>query len=1547
MEKNFIIYKNLDGEKLYLGAMYPVKRNCMTQTEEIDKDFHLYPLNIADGAFEKAFRQRKERYEEQFLMLRQAMEQHQPLTFTVSYVAEKAVFFTHPDFCDFTFLLPASQYIQSRLSSLDDFYRGEIYQLFVINTNTSIITLSYYCPQEGQFGMPAELSVSDTPLTTIVEQVLEDRIVVSYHGSLYTVPANALFYADTPVGIKHYEHLDHNELRLFVKGTTIFGFPSLTDKQITYSTPLSYIDPEHAPQIGSVVKGIPIHYKENVGIIVKAGHYISYLGVIPCSKLYPIRWQFAPKYFPLGVEMELEVIGISSKTEGANVTFRPVSSVENNDDENAEEIVNGGIYNVRLIRCERDDNGDVISVTGYYMAMMCHLYASSVPNELYPFLEEMTNLHMELHLCLNIINGRYICSWPTLTSSFVQRITGPQRMTVICETNRTALLKLGLSPWMAVHKFTIGELCLQKKMKLKPGTVVDLTVKRGRHDGLLEVCVDDEDIWERCTWKAGDTLIPRGKGSDVGLEICDCEGLPGIMLPHNNPFKIGNPVKVFFIDKTKHILLITTEPEMLTSADSLPEEGSKVVGGSLMNIGGVILAIKVNKQQVFVVDDLPAINFLKYYYSHKTLFDHPSLSFTIRHIKGTAFAYAKWNGSIGKKDFSDMVNGNPISVSLKEKDKYGNWIVDYQQLTGRIPKELVNAIDATTKEIIVIWRGELSSDGQMFEFLPGMIEALKDLELSIGEEIRIHHRANGEWYYNDIKVDVDWGGDIIPGINNSLLAKPLSNLDAKITANDSVFRVDGGNALRKRYDSTKWDGQGVIADMFVVGMRDEATLILAGNYGAGLLPLSSLFTEDCSQNYKYWCQEGIQIPVRMEPRDASGMMYLQPVRMLAPQKKPIEINLTDDKPTLQAKKYNNGGFVYMLQSWRECPIETGDHLWAEIVDIEKNQMIVRWQSVCILLRRNDAMPQPYYKPEELYKIGDMLDCVVNIFNPDSGRFFLKVVRDRQTILQKIDFNIGDVVDVIVVCADVCSHKLIVERNGIRGEINMPSNTKSYYNHGKTIKARCLSIDHERLAIEFCLNIEETDSQPSMVECVVSKILKKQQLIVEYNGTSIVVSTGRIHSWAFVPGDKVRGLLSQQNGDYRFTLIGFRTTSLLTGEIVSGKVISSISSGLTIDLKDGTRGIVYGGPPKLSKKYPVGSWVDYARCIYVYSKMGIVRIALNPLDSEKVYTGLNLGDEVTFTVDRVDDDALHGYVDDLYAIVPRNEAGWKYSYSSSFALQDGFSVGNKLNAKIISMDGRLVLSLKASPEESATALQTGRIVKGHIIQFVPNKGNMNLSYYLLEWDEFVGILPYSESSYQAFLPLVYVPGEEITASIIDCDDKSGMPILSYRQCNSNPLKYSELKVGDCCDAILNGFYNGNIQLTLPGGIRSFLPIKICHTRTQFEGLINQQAISVRLTEIQGKKYVVEPLHPFSQEVPIPWGKKVNVTIFQIETYQMNIRGYDAFTDDGILIWIPCHQKNDMDNLNEISINERYVVKLFNNSDSHNVKGIIVEPIVEEI
>ena len=1538
MEKRYIIYRDLGEGRLNIGTMPTAKCVTINQTCDISSHYyHLCPITIQDDLFVKTYLNKRSINQQFFSELHHAEDQRQLLSFTCIRFKFHHAVFTHKDYPDFTFILPSNQH-----PNYHDLYPGCICQLFV--TNSDSLLLSYYYPQDRSFTIEF-LPISTMPTPMDVIKAFHDRLVVSYNGFNYTIPSEDLFYANTPLGLHFYEQANNRKISLYVIGKNHF-----TDKQIPYKE-LSHLDNENAPKVGSIIRGIPYWYNEDIGIFVKIN---TLTALIPHSSLNSYSWQTIPYHFPLGVEKEFLISSVPTDSNNTYISLSP--TVKNDVSEKCSLplrfLEEGKIYQVKLSRCKKSEKGDLLYLSGFCKTEYCRLYKSAVPTLLHPLLERLVEQKCTLRLCINRTENYYVCSWPSYSSLTVNISKGLYPLRIACIAERLALLTMG--DYIAVHQFRVWELWQLKRSKLKVGDIIEMQVLGLRHDGFLDIAINDKDIWEKCIWKVGDSLVPLGRATDNGWLICNCNDVPGILFPLGSPFTMGQDVRVLYVNKAQHILLVTTEPELLTSDNLLSLKGKKVVGKEINYLRESFLTIKVEGTNILVIEDSRASAFLLYFSKHMSLFIDPSPLFILDTIEGTNYIYAKWTGFVGKEDFSELTSENGIRLNLLEKKGGGVWAVTYRQLEGYYYENADEINRDNQEEIVAELNGKLTSDGKL-SFVPYKGFSVPVPNVAIGSVIPIHHKANGNWYYNNYEVTFDWGMPIYPNIENSQLAKPLTSLDVEVISNDCFLIVDGKRGLQNRYKETRWNGHGVIADMFVVGKLNNSSIILAGNYGAGILPISELEKDTPPRHLSSICQDGELIPVKIDYQDPSGMTHFITARPLGILDKYEEISATiDDKPTSLAKQYDNGGYIFMRSSWRKYPLEAGDHLFVEIVNINKGLMTVRWQSVCMIIRRRDSVPQLYYWPAELYKVGQMIDCVIDKFNPESGLFYIKVFQSSDGIQERIDFEVGQIVEANVVRADF--KDVIVSHNDVRGVIHQNPNNILQVEIGQLLLVKCLSLNHDDYSIEFSCESINIKQGPTNFECIVSKTENRHILIVEYNNKSHTMDTGDIPAYAFVPGDIVLGSINQ-NSSYTLSLIGFRKSTVLKGELVSGTIIESQSHFLTIELDDGTRGVFYYDKPikkeknarrKLRKKYPIGEKVEHAFCIWVNSEMGIARLDLRRHEIQDRYLGLSINNEVAFTIARIDHSALHGYVDNLYAIIKRSEAGWKYGIFEELALKKDFSVGDKLSAHIIAMSGRLELSLKSSEDEYNIALQVGNLVKGKIIRYIPCLEDWHNSYYLLEWDEFVGILPFGESSYQAFMPLCYFPGEEVLAKIIDKRQDDNLPILSYRQCNLNPLRHSSLKVGEDYDAQPLGVSNGCLVVLLPQGIRSCISIKNnIGSRSQYEDIISQPKILVKISGIFNKKYTIELSKPLPMGTTLLRGTKINITIFQIEIIQMDVRGYDAFSDDGLLVWIP--QKNNIDRNNtkydskNLNIGDRFIARLTSNPGERIIKAVIVERI----
>lgn len=1516
MEKGYIVYKKTDSGQFIIGTLPTAK--CEFASEYPGAEGRLFqysPIYIEESSFEKEFFVKRKSFEQQMSQLHHIREQRQLLTFTVVRAKPRLLTLSHKDYPDCSFYLYISHY---PLENFKDIYPGQSYQFFIHDASVSPVQLSFYYPQDHPEEKQEILPVSTEPIEMEIRQVSADRIVFFHEGTYYTVPSHSLFYANTPLGMDYYEQLPDRKMSLYVIEKNRFGFYHLTDKCIPFDS-CQKPDAASLPVIGSLVTGMPVHYIENFGIFVKTD---SFIGLIPRSMFRQVSWQSVPEHFPLGVGQQFEVAYVTEDKKGMRVILKPMDTVAEATDSSSKIVLlkDGETYPVMFVRCQKSEDGkEVRYLTGMCKSEVCRLYSSFVPRKLQPLLEEMASQNCVIQLRIYRKNNYYICTWPSSDPSQTASLMGTHSFKVLCKVNKLALLTM--NGWLSVHQFRIWELWKMCRSKVNTGDVVSMLVKGVHRSGLLQVGIDDQNDWERCPWKVGDTLEPLGRGVDNEMQVCNCHGVPGILLPLGSVYEMGKTVTVVFVDKVRHILVVTLEPDLFKLGDL--QEGKTVVGTALKHLEGPLMTAKTGNKILTVVEDLNTSKLLSFYTSRKKAFNNACPGFVINTIEGSDYVYAKWNGMIGNEDYADMAKGKGVTITLNEKTDKDKWLVSYQHISGTYPVVETEGTQDTSREIVAFWNGRMTPDGELFEFVP--LEQARAIvpvpHIDVGTVITIIRHDDERWYYGDYPVIIDWGKPLFPTIDNAVIASSLLSLDVMVVSNVRVLKVDGREGLQRRHDLFYWDGKGVLADMYAVGVTDNQSLVLSGNMGAGLLPLSAFSPEVSPQIASDWCSQRKRIRVTMESRNSSGLMSLVP----APQA---------SEP-----------------AWEGCPVEEGDILTAEVMDIQKGTMNVRWQFSDIGVRRSDAVPQRPCRPADIYKVGQWVGFFVKKVVHDKMCYYLKAIHNHDEIRRKIDFHAGDLVEVSVVRTD--DQGVIVMRNGVYGVVVLHALTNIQFVPNQTITVRCQSVDEETLDIAFDYDV--TDVPPMQIECVVSSVVHNERIMVKYEGEILSMDTRRIPAYAFVAGDRVTGLL-RQSGGYSLELDGFRKSRSLKGEIVSGTVLSSDYRNLVLEFDDGTRGIMFVNSKKMAKKIrknykpiPKGTRMDDIRCIWVNHEMGIARFTTDHSELSEKYTGLAVGDEVTFTLERIDHDALHGYVDSLYAMVRRQEAGWKYGISDDFSLEANFTTNSQLNAHIVAIGNRLELSLKCSLEERSVAWQVGNIIKGRIVRFVLCPEDWRRSYYLLEWDDFVGILPLRESSYQAYPPLLYFTGEEVTAIITEDNSHEDIPILSVCRCQTNPFKKNTLKVGDCCQARLLGIYSGNLIISLSGGIRTCLSMKnCCSTRSQYEELIARHDIMVRIKDIQGKKYVVEPLQSYPMGTSLLRGTRIQVTIFQIETFQMEIRGYDAFSDDGLLVWIPARKNaNSKDQRtttqDEICVGDRFVARLTSNPGDMLVKAMIIMPL----
>lgn len=1576
MNSFFFLYKILSDGTLLTGMSPNVR--WINDTEDVCsqtiRDYHLCRLTMPANEFEKAFDQTIAEFEKQENLLNEAMEQRRALSFLISNISAHTVYFTHPELDFFNFKMSFKSYIYRSLSHL---CIGQQIQLYVNSINNNNVMLSYFCPQKHNNTNPPELRVSSKPIKTHVKQVISDRIVVEYKDFLYTISSRDLFYTQTPQGIDYYNNLSGNCLNLFVIGKYSPGFCRLSDIRVILGKIMLFTE-ANVPNVGDVLSGTPYLYKEGTGIFVRIDEQSA---LLPISHIYPCLWQNLPNIYPLGIEQEFEVSDVLQNESGISVVLRPYGkSFESGFTTNQTQLTNGRVYKGRLVDCLKDEESCVLYANVLCQSIKCRLYVNSLPKELQPLLETMTLQGLELDFVVQKSNHykyNYICLWYIPLGYKQVNLPPTLRMTVLCcDDNRLSLLAYG--SFFAIYKFHIWDLWQQKLECIKNSTTVLMQLNGVDDKGLLQVSPEGDDPWQKSSLKANDTVRPVKKGLENDIIYYNCgNGLPGMVLalPTPTSLKIGKEVKVYYFNRENHQLLLTNNTSFLFNIDLASSINNRIKVESTQiqyignNIFGFKKSINGNKKWAIIPEDTLSSAFLNFYFKHILLFDNHSLDFSFYQIEETENVYAKWQRNIGIDNYEDVVSGSYFKVVVQGRNELGGLNVCYHQLSGLVPESSIVGYNSIPDELYVKWYGDFTADGEQFIFMskddstkPNLeeISLVSQLPTTVGDTIQIRQKSNGRWYYQDIHVTIDWhkDSDILPGIDNELLAKPLSKLEVKILSMHNGLIVDGTEGLLQRYASCRWDGQGVLVDMFVVGWRDNNNLVLAGNCGAGILPISelgiSMNEESEFARLLTLCKEGTLIPVFLTSRDDSGVMIFSLARPMNCQcvHESVEIE-NDDAPTLLAQQYSSDERFFMCQSWKECPLEPGDKLWAEIIAIEKNIMTVRWQSICTPIRRIDSVPLPLYRPDEFYVVGQMIECEIKIVSRERGLLYFKVCFDREIYNKKLDFNEGQLVDVIVERSDYS--ELVVSHNGFRGLVTNISKRKLLFSKGQHLIVRCQSIDYKNLNITFLYENQASyiEDNKCIIECIVTEVRSKETLIVEYKEKSLIMETGYYPAQAFIAGDKLKGNLVQMNDSYVLTIDSFRHSMLLKGEFVSGTIIHKQPNYMVLELKDGTRGVILSKlmkhGRKKNEKLEIGDKIEWVRCIKIYESIGIALLSTNHLKKGKFLSGLDVGDEVLFTVARVDSEALHGYIDMLapdgyktkvYAYVSRIEAGLKYAFSDELLLSNNFLIGDQHTAHIMDMSmGRLELTLKSTPDEYSIFLKVGNMVKGRVVRFVSTPEGDKPAYYLLEWDEFIGILPLRESSYQAFAPLLYIKGEEIMAEIYDIDIESGLPLLSYRKCNINPLHNSRLKKDDFCIAKPIGVDNGNLIVLLPGGIRSYLRIKNhCGTREQYEQLLANTTIQVHIVDIQGRNFYLELAQPFTKGTNLLRGTKEYATIFQIEYYKTDLLGYDAFSDEGLILWIPAPRTNhntDEDHL--LNIGDRLLVRITSNPGEYIVKA----------
>lgn len=1443
MEQKSLLYITTNGSQGVIGIRRLVKIDGYSSVQTHQ---HLCcgstTIDIPENNFEISYRNATDLFIHQKIALKEAQEQHKPLAFSIVHKEERYIILVNNDYHLFSFMLHISDCDNRTFRLL---FKGYQTTLFVKDINGSQCHLSYYAEDS------VPLNSSETPYKVVVENILTDRIVVSYEGHLYTIPQHHLFYANTPRGIGYYDGLKEKPLVVYSISRDRNGRRVLTDKRMPYYG-LPLFRNNNRYKEGSVITGIPFAYNECRGIYVCIENTYT---ILPRLNMKNIDWCTVPDIYPLGKEASFIMANDGHRyfIKPDVLTF-PIKPTEISD----------GLYLGQLFSIASDENtekGESIILVSC-MSVICTLPLLALPEELRPFAEGMVNLHLSLPLNVRKEENTYVCRWPTNLKESVSQ--GQHLFSAILQHGDYYLLQLG--HYLAVHKITSIELFVLhsvlgfRKKRVDIGDWVSFYAEGHKIGPLLQVSLDNDTAWKSLSVAAGDIIVPTiGCHLPNSVEAVIWGGCVGIVMPYGaGASKLSNtPLTVIFVDKEAHQLVLAKSLDGMLAPKNIGNHNSMHSGAKFLYLERNCFAMKYGKQWALLVCTSIEADFLRIYLSHRLAWGISSSPDVImEQVDNTEFFIGRLTGKLGKYDCSALLNGSKFFVTVTENRDNDYLFAELDPLPVLIPYKY-------------------------FDYIPDYIK-------------------------NGVKLEVKWHGEFSEKIERFVVL-PVDYIDK---SREEYEKNKGLLQLNWLHD---WNPDNVLADMFVVSSSKDGQLILSGSYGYGMIDVRELGLPDGSVLDGY-CQQGVQFSVKLSYTDEKGIPHMVLARPF-----PITHDWSElEKPSkieAMAQKYLSSDStligetnIKMCQPWYKGNLGIGDRLKAKVVAIEKSHLVVRWYSLYTEIRRHDAIPQPYYQLEELYEVGQSIDCFIDYYNPERHLVYFGVCFDKTTLIEAIDFQPGQMVEVEVVRGR--EDGVIVVRNGVRGflcpeSIKQPLNGfDSYFVSGQKLTANCVAIDTNHLHIMFKYNMQDQlkQDEEEVTEC---KIISAgyRCLKCNYHKKRVVVDTMDTPTWTFIGSPMVKIRKMFEDNMERFRLVEYQHTDVLTSEPLSGTVQRIVKNkGIVVNLDYGGIGYLYASDcDTLGGCHPndfeLNQHLDNIYCHFVHDISGIIRLTLQPCICEDVRATITVGDIVTFIIARVSQQALYGHVGQLFAILPRQQAGWKYSVCPDLELEQMFSVGMQIKAHVSKVGDWLELTLRKHSSKEYFDIQPGTVVTASITQVV-NYGIEDAKY-LMEWDDYRGLLPIKESSYQAFPPLLYLVGEKVKAVITHIDADTLLPVLSYRRCNPDPFCSMLPCEGDVCLASLIGITNGHVLVVLDNGVRLALTLRYTiSTREQLNQLIEAGKFKIRITKATGRIWSGELELPYPKGTQLLRGTRVNITIFQA-----GYQGYNAFTDDGLLVWLP--------------------------------------------
>lgn len=614
----------------------------------------------------------------------------------------------------------------------------------------------------------------------------------------------------------------------------------------------------------------------------------------------------------------------------------------------------------------------------------------------------------------------------------------------------------------------------------------------------------------------------------------------------------------------------------------------------------------------------------------------------------------------------------------------------------------------------------------------------------------------------------------------------------------------------------------------------------------------------------------------------------------------------------------------MSRVLRKSQMTIGNKIQAKVLIVESDKLIVQWKEKYGCISKKDAVTQDTFLLEEIYKKGQVVDCVITSVKEGKENYFTATTNpDFVGIIKAADVREGENYKVTIIRQE--KDRLIVGYGDVRGSI---PNSNLYwgvpfvfdnekYQVGKELSAVCHKIIPQQCNVLFHYDKGENEAEHTHVVSV-----EQDSVIINYQGTSYKLDNGNCPIWFFSEDDDIEVKPVRHKNTYLIRIQKDNTLLPEMGDKVTVEVHHKKADGLVVLLPSGIKGFI--------PKEELG-WISAECDIDNYNTLQMIRdVVVESIDDmtgvpclsrratiEDPMADFKLGMKVNMSITKVSESLVIGMSGTKNAIIEKRNAGWKFQFAFSEDLTTTFKVGDQLEAIVLGIDrDNEILSLgldtcKPSDEE----LTKGKSYDVEIVTGKPDGLDRLGECYLVKWDNCYGFMPYSQADSQPMAPELYFrSGEKVRACIYDYDAETRIPFMFHRSDEN-----LELKVGDVFKAVVLDSSDLGILIKLKDyDFRSFIELRQLYYTLQDmydRPYLKDEEIDVEVRYSIDKKVYFKRYGMI--ECPVPVGERAcKVTVLSKAS-----NGYNVYTDDGFLAWLPAKETDFIS----------YVCKIYNTDE----------------